>query len=204
MKKILALTSLIFALSVGATAMASDAQSVPNDPSGVDYTTENASGYATVLVQDSNNDIVYVDQNDSLFGTGLNLMLKPNLTPGTYTIKFGGAGKTTAIQEFTLTAAGGGSTDPEPADTVQMDLAANVTDNHDGTKNAAYATLVSSNYNKIKFTFTIDGVQKTATLDIDGINNLTGVAANVVVLVKNVPLGVTIDSVALVNVTESN
>ena len=51
MKKILALTSLIFALSVGATAMAADESEVPNVASGVDYTTTIADGFATVLVQ---------------------------------------------------------------------------------------------------------------------------------------------------------
>ena len=184
MKKILALTSLIFALSVGATAMASDAQSVPNDPSGVDYTTENASGYATVLVQDSNNDIVYVDQNDSLFGTGLNLMLKPNLTPGTYTIKFGGAGKTTAIQEFTLTAAGGGSTtDPVVAD---MTTAA-TTNNGDGTTNIAFKATVDKSFDAVEFTVTKGENSKTGVLDLKNKVTLTGVAADCAILVSNIP-----------------
>lgn len=204
MKKILALTSLVFALSVGATAMAADETDVTNVASGVDYTTNAATSFSTVLVQGpgATPDIVYVDQAEETFTTGLQLMLKPNLADGTYTIKFGGAGQTAASQTFTLTTNSGGST-PDPADTVQMNSVANVTDNHDGTKNAAYEATVNSTYNKIKFTCTKGGVQKTATLDIS-IPDITGMAANVVVLVKNVPSDVTIDSVALVNVTESN
>jgi hypothetical protein len=208
MKKILALTSLIFALSVGATAMAADDTSVTKDPGAVvNYETVKANGYTTVLVHkaDDINNIVYVDQADDTFGAALTLMLKADMDDGEYTMKLGGAGKETIASNFTLkTNSGSGSTDPDPAPTVEMGDPVATTNNSDGTKNAAYETLVTSNYNKIKFTCSKNGVQKTATIAIDGIDNLTGVAANVVVLVKNVPVDVTIDSVALVNVTENN
>ena len=113
MKKILALTSLIFALSVGATAMAADESEVPNVASGVDYTTTIADGFATVLVQGPGEatDIVYVDQADSVFGASLNLMLKAGINDGTYTIKFGGAGKTLETTTLELKS---GTSDPDP------------------------------------------------------------------------------------------
>ena len=207
MKKILALTSLIFALSVGVTAMAADLTEVDNDADGVTYTTANAGGYATVLVQgpDTATDIVYVDQADSVFDASLDLILKADIADGKYTIKFGGAGKETTTQEFTLkTATTDPDPDPAPADTVEMQAVGIITDNNDGTKNAAYETLVSSSYNKIKFTCTVGEETKEATLNIDGIDNLTDMAAYVVVLVKNVPSEVTNLKVALVNVAGSN
>ena len=202
MKKILALTSLIFALSVGATAMAADYEETNDKINGVTHSTSLANGYATVLVQASNNDIVYVDQADSVFPETLDIMLKAGIDDGVYTMKFGGAGKALETKTLELKSA---TTDPDPApsDTVAMQAVANITDNNDGTTNAAYETSVDKTYNKIKFTCTIDGVQKTATLDIN-IPDITGMHAYVVVLVKNVPSDVIINSVALVNVTESN
>ena len=185
MKKILALTSLVFALSVGATAMAADEQSVQNVTNGVDYTTENASGYATVLVQGPGEatDIVYVDQHDSAFGTGLNLMLKPNLTPGTYTIKFGGAGKETTTQEFTLTTNSGSTTDPVVAD---MTTAA-TTNNGDGTTNIAFKATVDKSFDAVEFTVTKGENSKTGVLDLKNKVTLTGVAADCAILVSNIP-----------------
>jgi hypothetical protein len=203
MKKILALTSLIFALSVGATAMASDYEETNDKINGVTHRTALANGYATVLVQASNNDIVYVDQADSVFPETLEIMLKAGIDDGEYTMKFGGAGK--ALETKTLELKSGTSDpDPDPADTVTMSVERTTEYTADNFKNIAYQTTVAANYNKIKFTCTIGGQQKTATLDIDGISNLTGVAADVVVLVKNVPLNITDLSVALVNVPESN
>ena len=200
MKKILALTSLIFDLSVGATAMAADYEETNDKINGVTHSTSLANGYATVLVQASNNDIVYVDQADSVFPETLDIMLKAGIDDGEYTMKFGGAGKALETKTLELKSA---TTDPDPADTVEMQTVANITDNNDGTTNAAYETSVDKTYNKIKFTCTKGGVQKTATLDIN-IPDITGMHAYVVVLVKNVPSDVIINSVALVNVTESN
>ena len=86
MKKILALTSLIFALSVGATAMAADYEETNDKINGVTHSTSLANGYATVLVQASNNDIVYVDQADSVFPETLDIMLKAGIDDGVYTM----------------------------------------------------------------------------------------------------------------------
>lgn len=196
MKKILALTSLIFALSVGATAMASDAQSVPNDPSGVDYTTENASGYATVLVQGPGEatDIVYVDQHDSAFGTGLNLMLKPNLTPGTYTIKFGGAGKETTTQEFTLTTDSGSTTPTgEP-------MARGLSD----STGTVYEATVNGSYDKVQFVITekATGNKKKAELGLD-VPVVSGMYQQVIVLVTGIPDTVTVDVTLLPTATQN-
>lgn len=185
MKKILALTSLIFALSVGATAMAADPTEVDNDADGVTYTTANAGGYATVLVQgpDTATDIVYVDQADSVFDASLDLILKAGIDDGKYTIKFGGAGKETTTQEFTLTTNSGSTTDPVVAD---MTTAA-TTNNGDGTTNIAFKATVDKSFDAVEFTVTKGENSKTGVLDLKNKVTLTGVAADCAILVSNIP-----------------
>ena len=190
MKKILALTSLIFALSVGATAMAADESEVPNVASGVDYTTTIADGFATVLVQGPGEatDIVYVDQADSVFGASLKLMLKEDINDGTYTIKFGGAGKETTTQEFTLTTNSGSTTDPVVAD---MTTAA-TTNNGDGTTNIAFSATVDRDVDAVEFTVTKGGDTKTGVLDLKTPLTISGTNAECAVLVSNIPTEYTV------------
>ena len=192
MKKILALTSLIFALSVGATAMAADESEVPNVASGVDYTTTIADGFATVLVQGPGEatDIVYVDQADSVFGASLNLMLKAGINDGTYTIKFGGAGKEATSRTFTLKTA---TTDPDPAPTTIPMTVAKETVYPQG-KNIAFETSVTTAVNAVKFTVNDGTGNKTATIRLTNAPAAIsgGAYANCVVLVTGIPDGVTV------------
>lgn len=191
MKKILALTSLVFALSVGATAMAADDTDVTNVASGVDYTTNAATSFSTVLVQGpgATPDIVYVDQAEETFTTGLQLMLKPNLADGTYTIKFGGAGQTAASQTFTLTTNSGGST----TDTVVADMTtAATTNNGDGTTNIAFSATVDRDVDAVEFTVTKGGDTKTGVLDLKTPLTISGTNAECAVLVSNIPDGYTV------------
>ena len=192
MKKILALTSLIFALSVGATAMAADESEVPNVASGVDYTTTIADGFATVLVQGPGEatDIVYVDQADSVFGASLNLMLKAGINDGTYTIKFGGAGKEATSRTFTLKTA---TTDPDPAPTTIPMTAAKETVYPQG-KNIAFETSVTTAVNAVKFTVNDETGAQTATIPLINAPAVIsgGMYADCVVLVTGIPNDVTV------------
>ena len=192
MKKILALTSLIFALSVGATAMAADESEVPNVASGVDYTTTIADGFATVLVQGPGEatDIVYVDQADSVFGASLKLMLKEDINDGTYTIKFGGAGKEATSRTFTLKTA---TTDPDPDPTTIPMTAAKETVYPQG-KNIAFEAEVTTAVNAVKFTVNDGTGNKTATIRLTNAPAAIsgGAYANCVVLVTGIPDGVTV------------
>ena len=192
MKKILALTSLIFALSVGATAMAADESEVPNVASGVDYTTTIADGFATVLVQGPGEatDIVYVDQADSVFGASLKLMLKEDINDGTYTIKFGGAGKEATSRTFTLKTA---TTDPDPAPTTIPMTVAKETVYPQG-KNIAFEAEVTTAVNAVKFTVNDGTGNKTATIRLTNAPAAIsgGAYANCVVLVTGIPDGVTV------------
>ena len=195
MKKILALTSLVFALSVGATAMAADDTELPNDASGVNYTTNKATSFSTVLVQgpDASTDIVYVDQAEEnrTFTTGLQLMLKPNLADGTYTIKFGGAGQTAASQTFTLTTNSGGST-PDPAPTTIPMTKAKETVYPQG-KNIAFEAAVTTAVNAVKFTVTKGTDTKEGIITLNNAPaEISGVYANCVVLVTGIPDDVTV------------
>ena len=192
MKKILALTSLIFALSVGATAMAADESEVPNVASGVDYTTTIADGFATVLVQGPGEatDIVYVDQADSVFGASLKLMLKEDINDGTYTIKFGGAGKEATSRTFTLKTA---TTDPDPDPTTIPMTKAKETVYPQG-KNIAFEAEVTTAVNAVKFTVNDGTGNKTATIRLTNAPAAIsgGAYANCVVLVTGIPDGVTV------------
>ena len=194
MKKILALTSLVFALSVGATAMAADETGLQNDASGVDYTTNEAASFSTVLVQGpgASTDIVYVDQaeENGTFTTGLQLMLKPNLKDGTYKIKFGGAGQTLKEVELELTTAGGGSTDPDPT---TIPMTAERTTKYGDVKNVAFEAEVTTAVNAVKFTVNDGTGNKTATIRLTNAPaEISGVYANCVVLVTGIPDDVTV------------
>ena len=195
MKKILALTSLVFALSVGATAMAAD-YTETNNASGVTHTTNEATSFSTVLVQGpgASTDIVYVDQAEEnrTFPTALQLMLKPNLKDGTYKIKFGGAGQTLKEVELELTTAGGGST----TDTVVADMTtAATTNNGDGTTNVAFSANVNTDVDAVEFTVTKTetGQNKTGVLDLKSCPTISGgTTVECAVLVSNIPEGYTV------------
>lgn len=194
MKKILALTSLVFALSVGATAMAAD-YTETNNASGVTHTTNEATSFSTVLVQGPGEtpDIVYVDQaeENSTFPTALQLMLKPNLIDGTYTMKFGGAGQAVKEVSLELTAAGGGSTDPDPT-TIPMTKAKETV--YPQGKNIAFEAEVTTAVNAVKFTVNDGTGNKTATIRLTNAPAAIsgGAYANCVVLVTGIPDGVTV------------
>ena len=191
MKKILALTSLVFALSVGATAMAADYEVTNDKINGVTHTTALANGYETVLVQASNDDIVYVDQADSVFGASLNLMLKAGIDDGTYTMKFGGAGQTLKEVELELTTAGGGST-PDPAPTTIPMTKAKETVYPQG-KNIAFEAAVTTAVNAVKFTVTKGTDTKEGIITLNNAPaEISGVYANCVVLVTGIPDDVTV------------
>ena len=191
MKKILALTSLIFALSVGATAMAADESEVPNVASGVDYTTTIADGFETVLVQGPGEatDIVYVDQADSVFGASLNLMLKAGIDDGTYTMKFGGAGKTLETKTLELKSE---TSDPDPAPTTIPMTKAKETVYPQG-KNIAFEAAVTTAVNAVKFTVTKGTDTKEGIITLNNAPaEISGVYANCVVLVTGIPDDVTV------------
>ena len=194
MKKILALTSLVFALSVGATAMAAD-YTETNNASGVTHTTNEAASFSTVLVQGpgASTDIVYVDQaeENGTFTTGLQLMLKPNLKDGTYKIKFGGAGQTLKEVELELTTAGGGSTDPAPT---TIPMTAERTTKYGDVKNVAFEAEVTTAVNAVKFTVNDGTGNKTATIRLTNAPAAIsgGAYANCVVLVTGIPDDVTV------------
>ena len=190
MKKILALTSLVFALSVGATAMAAD-YTETNNASGVTHTTNEANSFSTVLVQGPGEtpDIVYVDQAEEnrTFPTALQLMLKPNLIDGTYTMKLGGAGQDVKTKTLELTAA---TTDPDPAPTT-IHMTAERTTEYGDVKNVAFEAPVTGAVNAVKFTVTNGTTTKTGIIRLDNAPaQIEGMYANCVVLVTGIPTGI--------------
>jgi hypothetical protein len=193
MKKILALTSLIFALSVGATAMAADDTSVTKDPGAVvNYETVKANGYTTVLVHkaDDINNIVYVDQADDTFGAALTLMLKADMDDGEYTMKLGGAGKETIASNFTLTTNSGSGSEGSTTDTVVADMdSVATTNNGDGTKNIAFSATVTQDVDAVEFTVTKGEYTATGVLDLKNSLNISGTNADCAILVSNIPDG---------------
>lgn len=89
MKKIIACISLVFAMSAGVTALAADATySEADNSASID-----ATGYTTVLIEDAEDTILYVDQNDSGLGSAAKFLLKGanKLADGTYTVTLGGS-----------------------------------------------------------------------------------------------------------------
>lgn len=104
MKKIIACISLVFAMSAGVTALADGATYDKDSNSVVDF---NANNYSTVLItaDDYDDEIVYVNQDDSGFGSAADFLLKAgtDAKDGDYTIKLGGASDgSTAIASFRI------------------------------------------------------------------------------------------------------
>lgn len=92
MKKIIACISLVCAMSAGVTAMAATTATPSGNSSDNSVTVSDATAYKTVLITEKGNadNIVYVDQNDSGFGTSTNFLLKNDAGYGEYTVKMGG------------------------------------------------------------------------------------------------------------------
>ncbi|MBQ3124792.1 MAG: hypothetical protein IJC09_05170 [Clostridia bacterium] len=101
MKKIIACISLVFAMSAGVTALAADATYSDDATNTV---TMDTADYTTVLIEDAEENILFVDQNDSGFGSAAKFLLKgtEKLAVGTYTVKLGGS-STAASTSTTFT-----------------------------------------------------------------------------------------------------
>lgn len=112
MKKILACMSLVFALSAGATALADenviDSGAYTKEGNTLGVSLAGATNKNTVLItRNSDNEIVFADQNDDTFRGVTSFLLKgESLAPGTYTVKMNND-LGTGYEEKTFTVAEG-------------------------------------------------------------------------------------------------
>lgn len=191
MKKILACISLVFAMSAGVTALADG-----YDESKNSYTVD-ATGYKTVLIT-SDNDTLYVDQNDQGLGTGLECLLKgaTKLADGTYTVKLGGhdtdAPKT---ETFTISS--------EPVEKIRATIMGRE-ESTNGEGEAVYAvgckaTAVLNDAAYVVLNVTSNNTQVTKSISFS--TGLTGDgSADLAIKVYNVPSNYVINTVGLGNV----
>ena len=93
MKKLAVCISLAAMLSVSAAAFAADGTEADiYNRTEYSVTDADAANYKTVLIQNSNNEPVYINQaSNGSFGTATTFFLKKSPEQGTYTIKYGGA-----------------------------------------------------------------------------------------------------------------
>ena len=91
MKKIAAFAITITVLSLSITALA-DATATDSGKTTATTTVTGAGSYSTVLITDcsDDNNIVYVDQADTIFDAQVDFLLKANPNYGKYNVKLGG------------------------------------------------------------------------------------------------------------------
>ena len=140
MKKTAAFTMAIAVLSLSVTAFA-DAAATDAGKDTATTTVTGADSYSTVLITDSSDNIVYVDQADTLFGAEVDFLLKADPAYGKYNVKLGGESITPTSTYFYV-----GVDAPKTGDVVMKRLQ-NEETNKDGTGyNIGYYTEVEANY----------------------------------------------------------
>ena len=157
MKKLAAIAALATVLAVSVTAFAD---------ASVAYTggTENTAmvagvdGYSTVLITDSNDNIVYVNQEDSAFSGIKNFLMKNSDSPpvGKYTAIFGSSSGNYATKTFYVGVNSGGA-----KDVPMTRLSSNLEDEVNNTYSTGFFRTVSANeygdYNSLKVGYKNDG-----------------------------------------------
>lgn len=185
MKKIIACISLVFAMSAGVTALAADT-AAPSDNNSVDVNTE--ATYNTVLItaDDYEDEIVYVDQDDTGFAAASNFLLKAGTDTkyGAYTVKMGSASGDTAEMHFIIV-----EPDTTPDITMTEAYTYQVGDKYD--KGFTLKNTSLSGYNKLVFTATNGEDTDTATFELPF--TISGESdVNFAVRVTRIPEGVTV------------
>lgn len=196
MKKIIACISLVFAMSAGVTALADGATYDKDSNSVVDF---NANNYSTVLItaDDYDDEIVYVNQDDSGFGSAADFLLKAgtDAKDGDYTIKLGGASDgSTAIASFRISSI-------VPVTTPVEVMGKEVTKDAEGNKFYAVgckATATLNNAAYVVVTATKGSDSRTVSVPTGWTGEGT---ANIGIKVTNVPDGIEL-TVGLSNVVK--
>ena len=100
MKKTVAFAAIVTVLSAGSAAFA-DEPSVAYTGGNVNTATVTGAGdYSVVLIKDSDNNIVYVDQNNSSFDSVVNFLIQDSPDVGTYTAVFGSDSGEPVVKSF--------------------------------------------------------------------------------------------------------
>lgn len=184
MKKIIACISLVFVMSAGATALAATTATPGSDN---DVSIGADAVYNTVLIENSDNDIVYVNQNDEGYTeAAVNFLLKADPGYGTFNVTLGKADGSTPVRTSFEIA------DPNP-DLVIPTAFDGV--NADGERVVGFSLKTDrslSAYTQLHFTATKGG--KTGSVTIDpNFTDLSGESdVDVSVEVTGVPEGVTL------------
>ena len=127
-------------LSVSVTALA-DATATDTGRNEATTTVTGASDYSTVLITDSSNNIVYVNQADSSFSASTDFLLKANPGYGKYNVKLGSENLTPANIYFYV-----GVDAPKEGDVTMKRLQNEETSDGGTTYNIGYYTEVGANY----------------------------------------------------------
>ncbi len=141
MKKLAVCISLAAMLSVSAAAFAADGTEADiYNRTEYSVTDADAANYKTVLIQNSNNEPVYINQaSNGSFGTATTFFLKKSPEQGTYTIKYGGAEGYQTSKDFYVGA------DPVNAETPMKEISNGGTSmNADGTRNVGFRATVNA------------------------------------------------------------
>lgn len=192
MKKIIACISLVFAMSAGVTALAATtAEPTTNETNNSVAVTPDAV-YTTVLIEDSKDQIVYVNQADEGYtaSAATNFLLKADAGYGTYTLKMGG-GANGASTETTFEIAA-----PTPS-TVDMGEATYEYVYASGEHKDLGFQLANrtdlAGLSKLTITATNENGDSDSVVISDAFTAITGDSAiNVAVKIKRVPVGVTL------------
>ncbi|MDD6484985.1 MAG: hypothetical protein PUF72_10540 [Clostridiales bacterium] len=175
MKKLIMAAAMTAVMAVSASAFAAS-----YDPgAGAAMATSNEGTYKTVLIttDDVNQNIVYVNQNDSGIGAATKFLIKSNAAPGNYVLKMGGSDSQPLLTEkFTITAANvtGKTKELEDAGEVLTD---------DGLYSKGFkldGSVAIQNYNSISVTY--DG--KTLLYPLDRLFQADNMSGNVYVGIK--------------------
>jgi hypothetical protein len=194
MKKIIACISLVFAMSLGATAMASELPYSSADNS----VTADGSEYTTVLITSESDDIVYLDQDDSGLSATAKFLIKADAVEGTYTVLLGGnSDGSTASHTFII------ANEPDPVPEVTTTTVLGKEYNEENTTYSigckAESVAVSA-CNYVVITATKGDITKTAYID-SGFTGSGDGEINVAVKITGVPSDVDV-TVGLSDISE--
>ena len=143
MKRTAALAVFAIVLSMGVTAFADSPLVAYTGGEENAATVTGTDGYCTVLIQNSNADIVYVNQADSAFSGVMNFFLQSAPETGTYTARFGGSGS--VITKSFYIGVGAQKTNDVPM--TRLSSIQNVEDNT--YSSGFYTTLKGTDYNSL-------------------------------------------------------
>lgn len=163
MRKIVAFAVSFSILAISSTALA-DTSATDTDNSAATTKVTGADAYSTVLITDSENRIVYVDQDDDTFDASVDFLIKTDPGYGKYNVKLGGEDVEAVNTYFYV------GVEPEEGDVTMKRLQNEETpDSGDTYKIGYYAYIESEDvekYNSLKVGF--DGNPKFGGVDLDG------------------------------------